>query len=124
MSEFMFVYRGGDRTGSPAEMQKQMQKWMTWMLLSLRPSPVIALNRGIALAQQQGPEQGLSAIAGIEQPERLASYPFYAAAIAELELRRGRHGEAREHFRAALALARNPAERQFLEQRLAACEAE
>ena len=31
MSEFMFVYRGGDRTGSPAEMQKQMQKWMAWM---------------------------------------------------------------------------------------------
>jgi RNA polymerase sigma factor (sigma-70 family) len=98
--------------------------WLYDLLLSIRPSPVIALNRAIALAQQQGPEQGLSAIAAIEQPERLASYPFYAAAIAELELRRGRHGEAREHFRAALALARNPAERRFLEQRLGACEAE
>jgi RNA polymerase sigma factor (sigma-70 family) len=98
--------------------------WLYDLLLSIRPSPVIALNRAIALAQQQGPEQGLSAIAAIEQRERLASYPFYAAAIAELELRRGRHGEAREHFRAALALARNPAERRFLEQRLGACEAE
>lgn len=98
--------------------------WLYDLLLSIRPSPVIALNRAIALAQQQGPEQGLSAIAAIEQRERLVSYPFYAAAIAELELRRGRHGEAREHFRAALALARNPAERRFLEQRLGACEAE
>src|SRR5262249_7422242 len=92
------------------------------MLMSVRPSPVVALNRAIAVAQQEGPERGLEAIGAIEDCDRLAGYPFYPAALGELELRHGRHNTARKHFRAALALARNPMERQFLKQRLGACE--
>ena len=51
----------------------------------------------------------------------LAAYPFYFAAQGELELTRGRRNAAREHFHAALRLARNPTERRYYEQRLAAC---
>ena len=92
-------------------------------LMAIRPSPVVALNRAIAIAQLDGPERGLEAIRAIEDRERLARYPFYPAALGELELRRGRSGAAREHFRAALGLARNGAERRFFEQRVKACDA-
>jgi predicted RNA polymerase sigma factor len=91
-------------------------------LIAIRPSPVVALNRAIAVAQRDGPERGLEAIGAIEDRDRLAAYPFYPAALGELELHRGRHKIARKHFRAALALARNPMERRFLDQRVAACE--
>jgi len=91
-------------------------------LLTIRPSPIIALNRAIAIAQYEGPERGLEELHAIDDRERLAAYPFYAAALGELELRRGRHATARQHFQAALALARNPMERRFLEQRVSACD--
>ena len=90
-------------------------------LMELRPSPVVALNRAIAVAQSEGPERGLAEIAGIADRERLAAYPFYPAAVGELELRLCRFDVARESFREALALARNPAERRFLEGRVIAC---
>jgi RNA polymerase sigma factor (sigma-70 family) len=92
------------------------------MLMKIRPSQVVALNRAIAIAQHEGADRGLAEIHAIEDPDRLANYPFYFAALGELEHRGGRHETARERFRAALALARNPAERQFLEQRIHACE--
>jgi RNA polymerase sigma-70 factor (ECF subfamily) len=91
-------------------------------LIALRPSPVVALNRAIAVAQNEGPERGLEEIRSIGDRDRLAAYPFHAAALGELELRRGRPERAREHFRQALALARNPMERRFLDRRLGACE--
>ncbi len=91
-------------------------------LLKLRPSPVVALNRAIAVAQNEGPERGIEEIASITDRDRLAAYPFYPAALGELEFRRQRHEAAREHFRAAFALARNPMERQFLDLRVRACE--
>jgi RNA polymerase sigma factor (sigma-70 family) len=90
-------------------------------LLRVRPSPVVELNRAIALAQSEGPERGLEALRAIADSERLAAYPFFAAAFGELELRCGREVAAREHFRAALALARNPMERHFFEERVAEC---
>jgi predicted RNA polymerase sigma factor len=91
-------------------------------LMSLRPSPVVALNRAIAVAQKNGPERGLEEIQSIADRDRLSTYPFYPAALGELEFRLGQHEIAREHFRAALALARNPAERRFLNQRITACD--
>jgi RNA polymerase sigma factor (sigma-70 family) len=91
-------------------------------LMRIRPSPIVALNRAIAVAQNQGPERGLEEIGSIADRDRLAAYPFYSAALGELELRRGRHEAALEHFQAALALARNPMERRFLAQRVVACE--
>jgi predicted RNA polymerase sigma factor len=90
-------------------------------LMEIRPSPVVALNRAIAVAERDGPERGLEELRAIADRDRLAAYPFYPAAMGELELRRGRRELAREHFQAALALARSPMERQFLERRLNAC---
>lgn len=90
-------------------------------LFALQPSPIVALSRAIALGQRDGPEQGLAALHGISGVERLASYPFYSAALGEFELRAGQPARARAHFAAALALGRNPAEREFFTRRLAAC---
>ena len=90
-------------------------------LMAIRPSPVIALNRAIAVAQRDGPQRGLDEIRAIARSDRLARYPFYHAALGEFEFRNGRQELAREHFVAALALARNPMERQFFEHRIGAC---
>jgi RNA polymerase sigma factor (sigma-70 family) len=87
------------------------------LLLRLNPSPVIALNRAIAVGQHEGPVRGLEELNAIRDRERLAFYPFYPAALAELELRTGDAAKAREHFQIALNLARNPLEQRFFEQR-------
>jgi predicted RNA polymerase sigma factor len=89
-------------------------------LMVVAPTPVVALNRAIAIAERDGPDRGLEALEAIADRERLSHYPFYAAAVGELELRRGGRDRARGHFEAALALARNDAERRFLEKRVAA----
>src|SRR5262249_55414110 len=91
-------------------------------LMEIRPSPVVALNRAIAVAERDGPERGLEEMRAIADRDRLAAYPFYPAALGEMELRGGRHALAREHFQAALSLARSPLERRFLERRVSACE--
>jgi RNA polymerase sigma-70 factor (ECF subfamily) len=93
-------------------------------LLSLHSSPIVALNRAIALAQRDGAARGLEAIKAIADRDRLAAYPFYHAALGELGLRLRRPAAAGEHFRAAHALARNPMERAFLTRRVSACEQE
>ena len=90
-------------------------------LMGVAPSPVVALNRAIAIAQRDGPERGLAAIQAIEGRRRLDRYPFYPAAMGDLERRRGNNEAARAHYAAALALARNPAERRFLEKQARAC---
>ena len=90
-------------------------------LMVVAPSPVAALNRAIAIAQAHGPERGLDEIRAIVDRDRLAAYPFYPAALGELELQTGQHAAAREHFQAALALSRSPMERRFINQRLRAC---
>jgi len=81
------------------------------------PTTAVRVHR----AGWSGPERGLLELEAIPHSERLANYPFYHAAFGELELRRGKHETAREHLLGALALARNPMERQFLEQRIDAC---
>ena len=91
-------------------------------LMTIRPSPVVALNRAIAVAQLEGAKRGLEEIRAIANSGRLANYPFYHAALGEFEFQTGSSEGACEHFRAALSLARNPMERRFLEQRLAASE--
>jgi RNA polymerase sigma factor (sigma-70 family) len=86
-------------------------------LLRIQPSPVIALNRAIALAERDGPERALEELGALPHADRLRSYPFYHATLAELELRRGNHPRADSHFAAALRVARNDAERRFLNKR-------
>jgi predicted RNA polymerase sigma factor len=91
-------------------------------LMRIRPSPIVALNRSIAVAQYEGPERGLEALAAIPDRERLSRYPFYFAALGDLELRCGRYDLARQHFNEARTHARNAMEREFYEQRIRACE--
>jgi len=87
-------------------------------LMALQPSPVVALNRAIAIGELDGASAGLAALDEIDDRDRLAAYPFYHAARAELELKRGNATDAREHFAAAIRLSRNPMERRFLERRI------
>jgi RNA polymerase sigma-70 factor, ECF subfamily len=86
-------------------------------LAAIDPSPVIALNRAVAVAMARGPEAGL-ALAD-EQADALDSYHLLHATRADLLRRLGRVSEAREAYRRALELAAVPAERSFLEGRLA-----
>ncbi len=91
------------------------------LLARRRPTPVVALNRAIAVGMADGPEAGLQALAEIGDRGRLARYPFLPAAVAEFELRAGRPERAAQHLRAALRLARNAAEEAVLARKLAAC---
>jgi RNA polymerase sigma factor (sigma-70 family) len=87
-------------------------------LMAIAPSPVVALNRAIAIGQRDGAEQGIEALRTIADADRLHGYPFYQAAFGEFEFRRGHADAARGYFSAAVGLARNDAERRFLEKRL------
>jgi RNA polymerase sigma-70 factor (ECF subfamily) len=90
-------------------------------LMRLAPSPVVALNRAVAVAERDGPARGLEEIARIADRRRLAKYPFYFAAQGELELRLGHRADARRHFESAFAVARNDSERRFLRRRAEVC---
>jgi RNA polymerase sigma factor (sigma-70 family) len=90
-------------------------------LMLIRPSPVIALNRAIAIAERDGPRRGVEEIRAITGAERLARYPFYHAALGEFEFRSRNFAPARVHFENALHSARNAAERQFFSLRIGAC---
>jgi RNA polymerase sigma-70 factor, ECF subfamily len=88
-------------------------------LVRVTGSPVVELNRAVALAEADQPEVGLAAIEGLE----LDGYLYLHATRAELLRRMDRRAEAREAYRRALALVRSDSERRFLERRLADLEA-
>lgn len=87
----------------------------------LKPSPVVALNRAIALGKAQGAEAGLTALENIPNSARLKHYPFYPAAKGEFHLLAGRRAEAAKHFEEALKLARSRRETDFFERKLKDC---
>jgi RNA polymerase sigma-70 factor, ECF subfamily len=86
-------------------------------LLRIEPSPVIALNRAVALAMRDGPEAGLALI--LPLLPMLPGYQAASAAAAGLCRRVGRLSEAQAHYRTAIALTRQEPERRFLLRRLA-----
>ncbi|GAA3071601.1 RNA polymerase sigma factor [Streptosporangium carneum] len=92
-------------------------------LLRVWPSPVVALNRAVALAMVRGPAVALGEIEELERDGRLAGYRYLPATKADLLRRLGRHHEAARAYRAALDLTDNGAERTFLEDRLAEADA-
>ena len=87
-------------------------------LHAVQPSPVVALNRALALAELRGPEIGLAAVDPLR--DRLDGYHLFHAARGELLRRLGRDREAQEADRRALALTDNPAEQRLLRQRIGA----
>jgi len=89
-------------------------------LLALAPSPVIALQRAIAIGRASGARAGLRALAALAGNDRLEDDPVLACAIGELEAQRGDVRAARAAYRRALELAGTSPERRFLEERLAA----
>jgi RNA polymerase sigma-70 factor (ECF subfamily) len=87
-------------------------------LLTVRSSPIAAVNRAVALGEAEGPDAGLAALAAIAEAARLTGWLPYQAARAGLLGRAARNAEAADALRAALALTPAPAERLFLERRL------
>ena len=87
-------------------------------LLRIEASPVIELNRAVAVAMRDGPDMGLSLIDAILTRGELSDYHLAHAARADLCRRLGRVDEARAAYRRALELARQEPERRFLEMRL------
>lgn len=89
------------------------------VLLRVEPSPVVALNRAVAVAMRDGPAAGLPLIEALLASGELSDYQPAHAARGELYRRLGRRHEAREALQQALALAQQAPERRFIEQRLA-----
>jgi RNA polymerase sigma-70 factor (ECF subfamily) len=89
------------------------------VLLQVDPSPVVELNRAVAVAMRDGPEVGLALIDAILARGDLAEYHLAHAARADLCRRLGRREEARNSYERALSLTQQEPERRFLERRLA-----
>ncbi|WP_052571750.1 RNA polymerase sigma factor [Geothrix fermentans] len=88
------------------------------LLLRIAPSPVVELNRAVAVAMRDGPRAGLDLIDALLGRRELAEYHLAHSARADLCRRLGRTGEAIDSYRQALGLARQEPERRFLERRL------
>jgi len=87
------------------------------VLLRVWPSPVVALNRAVVVAMVRGEDAALREVEALERDGRLDGYRYLPAVKADLLARLGRHQEAGEAYRAALALTGNEAERDFLSRR-------
>jgi RNA polymerase sigma-70 factor (ECF subfamily) len=90
------------------------------LLQDVWPSPIVALNRAIAIAFTDGPAAGLDELDRLAAEPALAGYRYLAAARADLLARAGRVPEARDAYEEALLLTGNAAERRLLERKLAA----
>jgi RNA polymerase sigma-70 factor (ECF subfamily) len=87
------------------------------VLVRLDPSPIVALNRAVAIAMRDGPHAGIAAVKPLMK--QLSSYHLAHAVHADLCRRAGKKDEARASYQAALSLARQEPERRFLQRRLA-----
>jgi RNA polymerase sigma-70 factor (ECF subfamily) len=87
-------------------------------LLDINPSPIIELNRAVAVAMRDGPEVGLSLIQSILDRGELTEYHLSHAAMADLYRRSGRYPDARAAYERALAMAQQEPERRFLRRRI------
>ena len=88
------------------------------LLLTVEPSPVVALNRAAALSFAAGPGEALEVVDTLAGDPRLRAYPYLHVVRADLLRRLGRPGDAAGEYEAALALTANAAEREFLHGRL------
>src|ERR1700712_5226442 len=105
-------------TGSAASTDWRQIKLLYDRLIQIQPSPVVELNRAVAIAMYEGPERGLCLIDELLARQELANYSLAYSARADLCRRLGRLPEARASYEKALALAREEPERRFLAGRL------
>jgi RNA polymerase sigma-70 factor (ECF subfamily) len=87
-------------------------------LVRIQPSPVVQLNRAVAIAMRDGPEAGLADIDAVLEHGELADYYLAHSARADMCRRLGRTAEARSSYEKALALTQQEPERQFLQERI------
>jgi RNA polymerase sigma factor (sigma-70 family) len=93
-------------------------------LASVLPSPVVDLNRAVAVGMAEGPAAGLAIVDSLRAEPSLAGYHLLPAVRGDLLVKLGRAGEARAAFAEAAALTRNARERRLLLERAAACAAD
>ena len=92
-------------------------------LINLIDSPIVALNRAVAVAEVSGTVAGMECLQALEGQSVLRRYPPYEAALGEMLRRLGRYEEARAHFALAAERAGSTPVRRFLERRIAECDA-
>lgn len=105
-------------TSSAASTDWYQIKLLYDRLIRIQPSPVVELNRAVAIAMYEGPEQGICLIDGLLARNELANYSLAHSARADLCRRLGWLAEARASYEKAFALARQEPERRFLSRRL------
>ena len=106
------------RAGRPEETDWEEIAGLYALLQRRFPSPVVALNRAVALAMARGPEAGLRLLGELAEEPALVGNHLYWSARADLLRRLGRLDEAAADYEKALALATQAPERRFLERRL------
>ena len=111
------------RAARPEETDWRQIAELYGLLLAISPSPVVELNRAVAVAQAYGPAQGLRLLDALEKRRDLSSYHLLPAARGQFLARLSRFPEAAQAYRRAVALATNSAEQRFLQRRLAQAEA-
>ncbi len=111
------------RSASAADTDWRAIAALYGLLARLQPSPVVALNRAVAIAMADGPERGLQLIDAIEAQGELHDYHLLWSARADLLRRLGRWHEASEAYMNALALVMDEPQRRFLQRRIAEIEA-
>ena len=90
-------------------------------LAELTPSPIVELNRAVALSMAEGPAAGLEVVDGLRSESSLANYHLLPSVRGDLLRKLGRLGEARSEFERAASLTRNSRERELLQERARAC---
>jgi RNA polymerase sigma-70 factor (ECF subfamily) len=107
------------RAAAPGDTRWDLIAALFGRLATMRPSPVVELNRAAAVAMAEGPARGLELMDTLAAEGDLDRYHLLHSARADLLRRLGRAEEARSAYREALELTTNPVEREFLERRLA-----
>jgi len=105
-------------TSSAASTDWYQIKLLYDRLIRIQPSPVVELNRAVAIAMHEGPEHGIRLIDGLLARKELANYSLAHSARADLCRRLGRLPDARASYEKAFALTRQEPERRFLSRRL------
>ena len=88
------------------------------LLMAQAPGPIVALNRALAVAERDGVEEGRRQLIAVAGDKKLVRYPFYWAALADLQRRASRHAEARSSYERAMELSRSPAEQASYRRRI------